>query len=62
LLDQAGLKGRRVGGAEISTLHANFIVAHDDATADDVLHLIRLARARVAEATGIELEPEVDIW
>jgi UDP-N-acetylmuramate dehydrogenase len=43
-------------------LHANFIVAHDDATADDVLHLIRLARARVAEATGIELEPEVDIW
>jgi len=62
LLDQAGLKGVRIGGAEISTRHANFIVAYDDATADDVLNLIELAKERVRQATGIELEPEVDIW
>ena len=62
LLDQVGLKGVRVGGAEISTRHANFILAYDDATADDVLNLIQLAKERVRQATGIELEPEVDIW
>lgn len=62
LLDQAGLKGVRVGGAEISTQHANFIVAHDGATADDVLHLIEFAKQRVREDTGIELESEVEIW
>jgi UDP-N-acetylmuramate dehydrogenase len=62
LLDEAGLKGVRVGGAEISARHANFILAHDDATADDVLNLIQLAKDRVREATGVELEPEVDIW
>jgi UDP-N-acetylmuramate dehydrogenase len=62
LLDDAGLKGTRVGGAEISTRHANFIIAHDDATADDVLNLIQLAQERVRETAGIELEPEVAIW
>jgi UDP-N-acetylmuramate dehydrogenase len=62
LLDEAGLKGTRIGGAEISTRHANFIVAHDDATADDVLNLIQLAKERVQQATGIELQPEVEIW
>lgn len=62
LLDEAGLKGVRVGGAEISTRHANFIVAGDDATADDVLKLIQLAKERVREARGVELQPEVDIW
>ncbi|MFQ5804902.1 MAG: UDP-N-acetylmuramate dehydrogenase [Phycisphaerae bacterium] len=62
LLDEVGLKGARIGGAEISTRHANFIVAYDDATSDDVLNLIRLARERVRQATGIELQPEVEIW
>jgi UDP-N-acetylmuramate dehydrogenase len=62
LLDEAGLKGVRIGGAEISTQHANFILAYDDATADDVLDLIELAKQRVWEAMGIELEPEVEIW
>jgi UDP-N-acetylenolpyruvoylglucosamine reductase len=37
-------------------------VAHDDATADDVLNLIQLAKERVRQATGIELQPEVAIW
>ena len=62
LLEDAGLKGVRAGGAEISRQHANFILAYDDATAEDVLNLIQLAKDRVREATGIELEPEVEIW
>lgn len=62
LLDEVGLKGARVGGAEISARHANFIVAHDGATAADVLNLIELARQRVRQATGIELQLEVEVW
>jgi UDP-N-acetylmuramate dehydrogenase len=61
LIEAAGLKGARVGGAEISPLHANFIVNRGGATAGDVLALIESARARVRERTGIELEPEVRI-
>jgi UDP-N-acetylmuramate dehydrogenase len=62
LIDQAGLKGTRVGAAEISERHANFIVAHEGASSQDVLRLIDLARARVAERFGIELELEIKIW
>lgn len=62
LLDQAGLKGTRVRGAEISPRHANFIVAYQDATAQDVLDLIALAKDRVRERHGVELESEVDLW
>lgn len=62
LIDQAGLKGHRRGGAEISTRHANFIVAHAGAKAQDVVDLIVLAKDRVRSETGIELELEVEIW
>jgi len=62
MLDEAGLKGTRIGGAVISEKHANFIVAGDDATAQDVLNLIQLAKDRVRQTAGIELEPEVEIW
>lgn len=62
LVDHAGLKGERVGGAEISTRHANFIVAHEGACAQHVLDLIALAKDRVRERTGIELELEVEVW
>ena len=63
LVDAAGLKNpKRVGGACISERHANFIVADQNATAADVLALIDLARQRVRETTGIELETEVEIW
>lgn len=62
LLDEAGLKGVRIGAAEISARHANFIVAHDGATATDVVRLIELARQRVRERFNIDLEPEVEIW
>jgi UDP-N-acetylmuramate dehydrogenase len=62
LIEAAGLKGKRQGGARISTLHANFIVNEGGATAADVLALIGQARATVRMRTGIELEPEVRIW
>lgn len=62
LIDQAGLKGTRVGGAEVSQRHANFIVAEDGATSQDVLRLIDMIRSRVAERLGVELETELEIW
>jgi UDP-N-acetylmuramate dehydrogenase len=62
LIDQAGLKGEKVGGAEVSQRHANFIIAHPKATARDVLKLIDVVRSRVAERMGVELETEIEIW
>lgn len=59
LIEEAGLKGMRTGGAQISEKHANFIVNVDNATARDVMELIELARTKVKEAYGIELQPEV---
>lgn len=58
IIDSLGLKGFRVGTAEVSTKHANFIQADPDGSADDVHALIREIRLRVATATGIELEVE----
>jgi UDP-N-acetylmuramate dehydrogenase len=59
LIEEAGLKGLRVGGAEISTQHANFIINTGQATARDVLTLIEQIQHKVAERFGIELVPEV---
>ena len=59
LIDSVGLKGTRLGGAQISTLHANWIVNLGGARAADVLGLIERAQARVREATGVVLVPEV---
>lgn len=59
LIDQLGLKGMRVGGAEVSTCHANFIVNRGGATSADVLELIQLIKARVREVSGVELCEEV---
>jgi UDP-N-acetylmuramate--alanine ligase len=59
LIDAAGLKGERVGDAEVSPVHANFIVNHGGATAADVLALVRRVRAAVRARHGVELEPEV---
>ena len=59
LIEEAGLKGERRGGAQISERHANFIVNLGNATAADVVELIALARATVLSRTGIELSPEV---
>jgi UDP-N-acetylmuramate dehydrogenase len=58
LIDAAGLKGFRVGTAEVSRKHANFIQADPGGSADDIYHLITLVRSRVAEAFGVELRCE----
>lgn len=62
LIEQAGLKGTHVGGAQISDRHANFIVTDDSATADDVLRLIDLIHAKVSDRFGVDLETEINIW
>jgi UDP-N-acetylmuramate dehydrogenase len=61
LIEAAGLKGTRVGGAECSPAHANWLVNTGGATAADMLALIELVRARVREAHGIELALEVKV-
>lgn len=62
LIEAAGLKGERFGGARISPVHANFIENTGEASAADVLALIGKARALVRSRTGILLEPEVKVW
>jgi UDP-N-acetylmuramate dehydrogenase len=59
LVESLGLKGTRIGGAEVSPLHANFIVNTGGATAADIDALIKLVRQRVWQSTGIDLHPEV---
>jgi UDP-N-acetylmuramate dehydrogenase len=61
LIESVGLKGRRIGGAEISQVHANFITNLGGATAGDVQALIAEAQQQVYDATGIRLLPEVRI-
>ena len=62
LIDQAGLKGVRIGGVEVCDRHANFFVADPDAKTADVLRLIELVKSTVLERTGIELKPQIEIW
>ena len=59
LIEQTGLKGYTVGGAQVSTKHAGFVVNVGGATAKDVLQLIRDVQDRVLAAQGVQLEPEV---
>lgn len=61
IIDEAGLKNIRVGGARISEKHGNFIVNEKDAKAKDVLVLINLVKEKVKEKTGIQLETEVKV-
>lgn len=61
LIDSCGLKGRRIGGAEISRIHANIIVNLGRAKAKDVLDLIDLARTSVKQKFGIDLELELKL-
>lgn len=61
LIEAAGLKGARVGGAEIAEKHANYIVNRGGATSGEVLRLVELARERVAREFAVELELEVQI-
>lgn len=61
LIEAAGLKGAREGGACVSDMHANFIVNQNGATAADIERLIARAQATVAEKFGVQLEPEVRV-
>jgi len=62
LLDGAGLKGSRRGGAAVSRKHANFLVNRGGATAQDVLELVRIVREAVRQRFQVELENEVHYW
>jgi UDP-N-acetylmuramate dehydrogenase len=62
LIERAGLKGTRIGGAVVSDRHANFIIAEPEASSQDVLRLIDLVRSQVHERLGIEWELELEIW
>lgn len=59
LVDTYGLKGMRVGGAEVSDIHGNFIVNRGGAKAEDVIELVRQIRSRIHDKSGYLLEPEV---
>ena len=61
LIDNAGLKGLRIGGASVSTLHAGFLVNDENGTAADYLALIAAVQKAVQEDSGVWLEPEVRI-
>ncbi|MBR2212434.1 MAG: UDP-N-acetylmuramate dehydrogenase [Fibrobacter sp.] len=58
-IEQTGLKGYRIGGAEVSTLHANFIVNAGNATAQDIKNLSEYVQSKVAEKFGIQLQREI---
>jgi UDP-N-acetylmuramate dehydrogenase len=62
LIDQAGLKGTRIGGAEVSDRHANFIVADPGAKTNDVLQLVERIRQRIWQQFGYELELQIQVW
>ena len=62
LIEQAGLKGTRIGGAVVSDRHANFIVAEPESTSQDVLRLIDLVRSQVRDRLDVELELEIEVW
>ena len=61
LIEKAGLKGKRIGGAMVSEKHANFIVNDGGATAGDILMLMDLVRLEVKRMSGIDLEPEIRV-
>lgn len=62
LIEAAGCKGLRIGGAQVSTLHANFIVQDGTATTKDVTDLMAEVRRRVLDQFGVTLVPEIEWW
>jgi len=62
LIESAGLKGLRIGSAEVSPVHANFFINLGDATPEDYWGLIQLVRSRVSEIHSCDLELEVEVW
>ena len=61
LIDDAGLKGYSIGGAEVSSLHAGFVVNKGNATSKDIVKLIKYIQEKVSTEFGVMLEPEVRI-
>ena len=61
VIEAVGLKGARVGNVEISTVHANYLVNLGGGSSEDALELMQLARQKVKERLGIELESEVRV-
>lgn len=61
LIDECGLKGKQIGGAKISDKHAGFIINNGNASAEDVINLIKMVKETVYEKTGKEIEPEIEI-
>ena len=61
LVDQAGFKGKRCGGARVSERHANFIINEKQATAQDVRALMQQIQDKVFEKFGVQLEPEIKL-
>jgi UDP-N-acetylmuramate--alanine ligase len=61
LIEQAGLKGEKVGGAAVSDIHGNFIINNGDATTEQVVELIQRVKERVKQTHGVILEPEVNL-
>lgn len=59
LIDQCGLKGTQIGGAQVSELHANFLINTGQGSSEDMMKLITLIKAKVKETSGVELETEV---
>ncbi len=59
LIEECGLKGKRIGGAEVSTLHGNFIINRGGATTSDVLELVEYIKETIREKTGHDLEMEI---
>jgi UDP-N-acetylmuramate dehydrogenase len=59
LIDRAGMRGFRLGGAQVSELHTNFLIAHEGSTAKDIETLGEEIRRRVFDASGIQLEWEI---
>jgi UDP-N-acetylmuramate dehydrogenase len=62
LIDRAGLKGLKIGGAVVSEKHANFIIAEKGCTSSDVMKLIEAIKQKIKEQFDVELELEVEIW
>jgi UDP-N-acetylmuramate dehydrogenase len=62
LIDRAGLKGHKIGGAVVSEKHANFIIAEKGCTSSDVIKLIETIKQKIKEQFNTELELEVEIW
>lgn len=59
LIDKCGLKGKRVGGAMVSTKHAGFVINYDQASAEDILNLIETVQKEVKRQAGVDIQPEV---